>query len=186
MHDPGSAVRRLDLPPKRRGGGCARLAAIAVVLVLASRLVRATSDSERSTCAACRLDRTDYCLVGFRWHRFEPSECSRWYADHVERSHPHLWSRYTHCRSIGIPGLSGGYACRYGDPVADLGKSFQLWVYQRFQNPLEAKALFAQLGRHSPDSLRTIQGLNAWADAGEGEPWAEWWARHCTGLGVEP
>jgi hypothetical protein len=132
----------------------------------------------RSTCAACRLDHIERGFLGFRWSKYEESDCSRWYAANVESGHPHIWARGAHCRRFGIPGIYSGYACSIGEPIAGLAKSAQLRVYQRFRDPMKAKQIFVRLGNWDSETPRLMTGLCEWADSGDPESWDEWWAKH--------
>jgi hypothetical protein len=131
------------------------------------------SGPRRFTCAACRLDRVDRGFLGFRWSAFEESECSRWYAAHVESRHTHIWASCGHCQRFGIPGIYGGFACSIGEPIAGLSKSFQIRVYQRFRDPMKAKSLFLQLGHDH----QMMGALIEWMETDGKESWDEWWQR---------
>lgn len=132
----------------------------------------------RFTCAACRLDRVDQSSLGFHWSEYEESDCSRWYAANVERSHQHIWAGRGYCRRFGIPWIYGGFACNVGDPIAGLSKSLQLRVYQRFRDQLKAKQLFVRLGNWDSGCSQLMNGLCEWASSDDAEPWDEWWAKH--------
>jgi hypothetical protein len=182
MHDPEFGT----LPSQHASGGrCRKIAAACAILAVAGLLLPSSGGPRRYTCAACRLDRIDRGFLGYRWTEFEESECSRWYAAHVERSHHHVWASRGYCRRFGIPFLNRGYACNVGDPIAMLGPSFQLRIYQRFRDPLTAKGLFVRLGKADRGTSDLMGGLCEWMDTVDGEPWDEWWPRHQAEAGNE-
>jgi hypothetical protein len=65
-----------------------------------------------------------------------------------------------------------------GDPIAGYGKSFQMEVYRRFHNPMEAKELFLQLARRDGESFRLGEGLSEWIASDSPETWDAWWQTH--------
>ena len=130
------------------------------------------------TCAVCRADKVERCCFGWKWSDQEESDCSRWYASHVESTHEHSWLEGTHCRRFGIPYLGGGYACRGGSPITMFSKSAQIRIYEHFDDRLEAKRLFLRLGQARPDRNRQWAALMKWMDAGYPDNWHDWWDEH--------
>ncbi len=141
------------------------------------------------TCVICRLGRVDSDYLGSTHSRYFENECSRWYAAHVEPVHEHIWEPGT-CRStsnlLGQP-LSVG--CRVGHyPIWLLPPSTQMRVYQHFQEPREAKKLFASLTDEKTYQDRIdeddedrghlmVDALRAWDEAGFPGTWEAWWAQ---------
>lgn len=141
----------------------------------------------RHTCVVCRLSRLDTTAFGLTRSAYAETDCSRWYAAHVEPRHDHLWERGT-CRStgnlIGMPMSVGGSPGRF--PIHGLPTSVQKEVYRHFADPREAKRLFAGLtdARTRDDRLDegdfdrgrlTVDALEAWASAGFPGTWDAWW-----------
>ena len=130
----------------------------------------------RYTCSACRAYKVQTKWLGMAWSREEETECSRWYRANVEASHDHLWEVYTHCRRLGWFGLSG-YGCTIGGAITMLSETWQIELYQHFDNKLEAKALFAGMGRNSKEGSRIWTALQEWSDQGYPGSWRTWWER---------
>jgi hypothetical protein len=126
------------------------------------------------TCAVCRLDKLEYDLLGLIWFREKETDCSRWYRDHVERSHTHAWIRCTYCRRFGIPGLGGGYGCTIGGPLTGLSRTVQMSIYQHFKDPLDAKRLFIRLGQTDADNQGIWDALMGWIDKDYPGTWDDW------------
>jgi hypothetical protein len=129
------------------------------------------------TCAVCRAEKVDHHLLGMKWSAHEETECSRWYSDHVERSHTHAWITRGYCRRFGIPGLVGGYACVVGGPLTGLSRTVQIQIYEHFQDPLLAKRLFIRLGQTDPECNRIWQALMAWVDQDYPGTWDDWYKK---------
>lgn len=130
------------------------------------------------TCAACRMDRVDQGCLGLRWSYQEESECSRWYAGNVERTHQHVWVEGAHCRRFGIPGVFGGYACSIGTPITGLSKTVQVEIYQHFKDKIEAKHFFIRLGQRGHENYRAWGVLMKWVGEGYPGTWQDWWDKH--------
>ncbi|MGC8641796.1 MAG: hypothetical protein ACP5XB_18160 [Isosphaeraceae bacterium] len=164
---------------KRRSGPRRRSLRVVTLLCPASMLASLLGIQIYSrrpyTCAVCRANKLNKQLLGLRWSTQEETDCSRWYSAHVEPAHHHVWVPCTYCRHFGIPGVYGGYSCVVGGPLTGLSRKVQIQIYQHFQNPLEAKRLFIQLGRNCPD--RIWQALMDWVEEGYSGTWAEWLKR---------
>jgi hypothetical protein len=129
------------------------------------------------TCAVCRADRVDVHCLGLTWSNQEETDCSRWYRANVEHSHSHIWSKCGYCQRFGIPGLGGGYSCFTGAPIAMLSRTLQVEIYQRFEDPLEAKRLFVRLGRGDQETYRMRVALTGWIGEHYPGTWHDWWER---------
>ena len=133
-------------PIARRGHG-RRLLFWTFAAVLGWFLLGLATPSRRPyTCSVCRTERVEHRWLGLGWSDLEENECSRWYQEHIERSHAHAWVKRGYRRRFGIPGLYGGYACVIGGPITGLSRRVQVDIYRHFEDPLEAKALFIRLG----------------------------------------
>jgi hypothetical protein len=138
----------------------------------------ATPSRRPFICSVCRVERVDHRWLGLRWSDLEENECSRWYREQVERSHAHSWVQRGYCRRIGIPFLSGGYACVIGGPITGLSRRVQVDIYRHFDDPLEAKALFVRLGAMDGEGSRMWTALMGWVDEGYPGTWHDWWEDH--------
>lgn len=161
-------------------------ATLGLVLVFVSGCF-VTVTHEGSTCVLCRSYRrvTTYGLVPVT-RRYE-TECSRWYAAHVEPRHAHIWERGTCVYESDFWGFARGVGCCPGRfPIWLLPPGTQMAAYQHFQDPLEARALFAgltdarsrddRLDEHDEDKGHlTVQAIEAWASAGFPGTWSVWW-----------
>jgi hypothetical protein len=151
------------------------LASLCLTLILSTVFGLPTYSRRPYTCAACRTNKTDYQLLGLNWSREEETDCSRWYTENVERSDTHAWIACTYCRRIGIPGLGAGYGCFVGGPLTGLSRTVQISIYQRFEDRLEAKRLFIQLGQTGADTHRMWEALMRWIDRDYPGTWRHWW-----------
>jgi hypothetical protein len=174
FHEEASRIR--SDAGRRRGR---KFLGLAFVALLASCWLGLSSHDRRPyTCAVCRADRVDQSCLGLEWSRQEETDCSRWYASNVERTHAHSWVACTRCRRFGIPGIYGGYGCFIGAPITGLSRTSQVEIYQHFEDPLEAKELFILLGRRDGDPHRTSSALMEWAGEGYPGTWHDWWEKH--------
>jgi hypothetical protein len=142
---------------------------------------------EGSTCVLCRAYRrqTTYAFMPVTSH--EENQCSRWYAAHVEPRHAHVWERGTCVYESDLWGSPRSVACSSGHfPIWLLPPETQMAAYQHFQDPLEAKALFAgltdarihddRLDEHDDDKGHLIvKAIEEWAAAGFPGTWQAWW-----------
>lgn len=132
------------------------------------------------TCAVCRLLRVDTECLGIVRSRYSENECSRWYVAHVEPTHGHVWRQGACTRLNNLFGVRTGFACRRDDPVWQIPPLFQQQIYQRFQDPREAKALFQNLSDADARDDRgrpTVRALVEWEAQGFPDTWDLWWAR---------
>jgi hypothetical protein len=136
--------------------------ASACIALLAFGLSGLSAYSRRPyTCAACRADKVNYRFLGLRWSDLEDTDCSQWYRENVERSHDHVWLGCTFGRRIGFPFLAEGYGCFVGGPLTGLSRTVQMAIHQHFEDRLEAKRLFIQLGQMDAESPQTWEALRA-------------------------
>lgn len=168
----------------RRLGGCIALGLLTIGIgscIQVSRL--------RHTCVICRLYRVDTMCLGLTHSAYSETDCSLWYSAHVEPMHAHVWERGTCSYMSNLLGYSFGVGCSPGRfPIVLLSPTTQLKVYQCFRDPLEAKALFADLtdskthdDRLDEDDVDrghlTVEAIKAWEVAGFPGTWNEWWSR---------
>jgi hypothetical protein len=179
MRDPGldeEASRSRKDARRSRGR---KILGLALVALVGSYLLGFPGCSRRPyTCAVCRLDKVDHGCFGLRWSTREETDCSAWYRQNVERAHAHSWVECTHCRRFGVPGVWGGYGCFVGGPITGLSRIVQIDIYQHFDDRLEAKRLFARLGRMDDEGHRRWDALMEWVDAGYPGTWRDWWEKH--------
>ncbi len=137
------------------------------------------------TCAVCRLTRLDSTFLGLAWSSYHPTECSRWYAEHVEPTHVHLWEQVGCERIMNLFGTRMGFACAPGrHPIQQLPADTQMRIYQHFKDPFEAKRLFEGLtdaktrDRIDEDDLDRghlmVEALWMWDAQGFPGTWDEW------------
>jgi hypothetical protein len=141
-------------------------------------LCLATPSQRPFICSVCRVERVDNRWLGLRWYDLAENECSRWYREHVERSHAHAWVKRGYCRRFGIPGLYGGYACVIGGPITGLSWRVQVDIYRHFEDPLEAKKLFIRLGTMDGEAPRMWTAVMGWVEAEYPGTWHDWWEKH--------
>lgn len=149
------------------------------------------------TCVVCRLARADFIVFGIARSEYRPTECSRWYSEHVEPSHAHVWEPGTCAVTKNIFGRWLEIGCRPGHyPIHRLDADVQMRVYQHFKDPLEARRLFENLTDEKTYNDRldeddenrgqlTVDALKEWDSCGFPGTWGEWWddfhARHVQG-----
>lgn len=155
-----------------------RVGLACLVLWLFAGLGPVVYDWSPYTCAVCRADKVDYRLVALRWTRHTDSDLSLWYEKNVESSHTHSWITMGRCRPFGIPFLWTGFACTTRGPLAGLSQSLQREIYEHFEDPLEAKQLFIELGDMTGNVYRRWAPLMEWVDEGYPGRWSDWWERH--------
>ena len=137
----------------------------------------ATKTEHTSTCAICRMGRSEWDYLGLRWSRRSGTDLSRWYAARVEPEHAHLWERGPCSYETNIWGSSLGSACRADrHPIWTLAPSTQKAAYRKFDDPLAAKALFAGLAGAGPrgEGDRIVRALGEWEAAGFPGTWDDW------------
>jgi hypothetical protein len=135
-----------------------------------------------STCVVCRLWRSEIRL-GLTWTRYQDTECSLWYAEHVEPVHSHVWGRTSCAAMINVFGGRMGYACGSRHPILDLPSEDQMAVYQHFKDPAEARKLFLGLeGGEGPlgwgRGRLIAQAIRTWHLAGFPGDWESWRERY--------
>ena len=134
------------------------------------------------TCAICACARTTISAlqVPITEEQTE-SECSRWYQDHVERSHEHLWVRGPYSEMYSLVGrrVSGHQISGDADgPVVYFSASSRLEMYRRCENPRVARDAFVQLASWEADGTperqqqRTLEReLSDWEQSLFTGPW---------------
>jgi hypothetical protein len=122
----------------------------------------------------------------------QENECSKWYRDHIEPDHSHIWEPGTCARLLNGLGQPMGFGCRPGHyPIHLLDPWTQMRVYQHFKDPAKAKALFAgltdekthedRLDEHDDSKGRLIvRAIEEWEGAGFPGTWEVWWDRWWT------
>ena len=150
------------------------IVAVVAVLVLGGPLYFRHYNS----CALCRLGRCDYRCLGVSWSRYEETECTPWYREHVERTHEHVWvSASTETeRNIFGSVISIGD----GDPRSLFGLTplEQVEIYKHIPDPDEARRVFRVIGAddgHDPlqhQRVRTAAStIKDWVNSGFAEAW---------------
>jgi len=144
---------------------------------------------EPSTCAYCRLGKTDLRAFGVKVRStLHENECSRWYAAHVERSHEHLWTLKTHGAAMNLFGVTRGMP-NYGFRAINLiSPDAQKRVYEKFEDPRDAKELFESLARkhaNTPEgeyqwmlAFLKMWAIREWERDGFPGTWDEWWSHY--------
>jgi hypothetical protein len=168
----------------RRLGGIVTFGVLALVIASCVQVSRLSH-----SCVVCRLHRVDATCLGLTHSTYSETDCSRWYAAHVEPQHVHVWERGTCQYTSNLLGMPASVGCSPGRfPIMLLSPTTQMKVYQHFQAPLEAKRLFANLtdAKTHGDRLDeededrghlTVDAIEAWESAGFPGEWGEWWDR---------
>lgn len=190
-----SAPSRL-IPRPLAWGGRALLAFLFLLYLLGFPLWKVRP----SFCIACRAEKAETNLFGLRSATEQETEFSRWFRDEVDPSHRHTWVPRGYCRSFGIPGVFGGYACYGGHQVAGISSTVQREIYEASGDPRAAGRLFTRLAGWD-DEARLIweavmstsnddqtsdasstgwAALVDWFEAGRPRPWDLWWEGACS------
>ena len=167
-----------------------RLGAIIVLAVLGLTFASSVQVSQlRQSCVICRLYRIDTTCFGLTHSAYSETDCSRWYASHIEPRHVHVWERGTCFYTTNLLGTPTSVGCSPGHfPIMLLAPTTQMKVYQHFQDPVSAKRLFAsltdakthndRLDEHDEDRGHlTVEAIEAWEAAGFPGKWDDWWDR---------
>jgi hypothetical protein len=179
MYDPEFEAEPIDKRLDTRSRPGRRRFLIACVALLGACWLGLGSRSvRRFTCAVCREGKVESRFLGLSWASQAETDCSRWYRDNVEPTHPHAWAAHASCQRIGIPGLSSGFACSMGSPIAGLSERVQVHIYEHFQDRLEAKRLFLSVARRDDMSGHRWEVLMAWVNANYPGNWQDWWEKH--------
>jgi hypothetical protein len=134
----------------------------------------------RFTCVACRLDRVDSMYLGTTSSAFHETECSRWYREHVDPKHHHVWERGTCRTSYNIFGKPVAVACSARFSLAaSLPPSTQLAFYRHVEAPKKIAPFFERLieetshdDRAGRDRRRlAVEAIRAWEAEGFPRTW---------------
>lgn len=142
-----------------------------------------------STCAYCRLGKTELWAFDVRvWSTLHENKCSRWYSTHVERAHNHMWVFKTHGAAKNLFGVTRTMANFGSRPINAISPEAQRRVYEKFEDPRDAKRLFEDLGRKYGNTLEGEYGyvtasikadvIRDWERAGFPGTWDERWSRY--------
>lgn len=130
---------------------------------------------DRSTCVLCRAVRTEYVYLGQTWRTgVTETACTRWYREHVEPTHDHVWVRG------GATALRNLYGQRFGaidrDPAGKaiwwLRPEDQLAIYEHLP-PTERRETFLKFV--DPEVIdeqgdyALMRALKKWQDSGFSE-----------------
>ncbi|WP_406694611.1 hypothetical protein V5E97_26435 [Singulisphaera sp. Ch08] len=177
---------RLSLLTTRRLTAVVVAVVVIVLLVLGGFL---PFTRRAKTCVICRLNRVDSTYGPLPISRLHETNCSRWYAAHVEPEHSHIWEHGTCLYESDLYGTWRAFSCRPGHyPIFMLPTETQMRVYQHFKNPLDAKTLFANLTDAKTYNNRldqddedrghlTVRAMSEWESAGFPGTWDDWWSR---------
>ncbi len=169
-----------------------RLSNIIITLVGGGLLVLVLGSTEAGsslsyTCVLCRLGRVETTLFGLKHSTYHENECSRWYPQHMEPSHAHIWERGTCMTLLNAFGQPMGVGCRPGHyPIRLLPPSTQMNVYQHIKDRQNAKGLFSNLtdAKTHDDRLDEqdeskghliVSSIAEWEAAGFPGTWDDWW-----------
>lgn len=150
----------------------------ALALTAAVCLGPSPTSRRPSTCAECRMDRTEWRCLGWAWTSEEATDLSLWYQGEVDPEHSHTWVPRGRCERIGITGLYSGFACFMGHRIAGLSRHFQREIYEHFDDPREAGRLFASLASWDDDANARFNSVVEWALEDYPRPWPIWLAEH--------
>lgn len=143
----------------------------------------------RMTCGICRVSRFENHYLIIPWSYSQETPCSRWYAEHVEPTHPHLWARSS-CRTItNLLGIGVGVACGRPPHIWLLSPEIQMRFYQHFDDPWVAKAILLPLATKThadaPDyasqeaeKSRVADAILEWSLHRFAGRWEDWWAKY--------
>jgi hypothetical protein len=150
---------------------------VVLTLVIAAVLVVPTVQARlRShyTCALCRLDREDNAWQLFgTTSTFRENACSRWYPQHVEADHEHVWARGASVGIVNYFGQTIGVGDNFDRPgrlIWRLTHEEQIAVYQHFPDPEDAQDVFHTLLDpvvvESDQDRLLFDELKAWIESG--------------------
>jgi hypothetical protein len=136
------------------------------------------------TCVVCRLGRVDLTYFGAADSTFGENECSRWYREHVDPKHAHVWEEVA---SFNGYNLFGGPVyrvsnCRRSVSIRSISSSTQLAFYQHVEDPKKAAQFFKSLtdgttiDDHAVHDRKwlTMKAIEAWEAEGFPGAWEEW------------
>ncbi|WP_165249532.1 hypothetical protein [Paludisphaera soli] len=130
-----------------------------------------------STCVVCRLWRRDVSL-GLTWTAYQETECSRYYAEHVEPVHQHVWGRTSCATLVNVFGRPVGVACGDRHPILSLDSEDQMAIYRHFEDPAEARRMFLETGGEGPRDWERgrliVSAIADWYVAGLPGEWESW------------
>lgn len=144
--------------------------------------------SSGSVCVLCRLNRHQTRLNGFTRTTYIENECSRWYPEHVEPRHNHIWAWGGCTAELNGFGRRIGYSCGRAGPIWSLSAETQIAVYEHFGDMKSAKTFFRFLAAEEmsdylfpeDDENRgrlIVRELRKWEQAGFPGTWDTWWNR---------
>jgi hypothetical protein len=120
--------------------------AVLVLLMVNAVVTVPVGGRLRYTCVLCRLERVDTWRFGREASRIEETVCSKWYREHVEAEHEHVWDRHTCSPHLNVLGRPVGVSCHLrGHRIWLLRPEEQIGVYENLGDAEEAKALFLSL-----------------------------------------
>ena len=70
-----------------------------------------------------------------------------------------------------------------GNPIAGLSMTTQMEIYRHFENRLDAKQLFINIGSLDGGGYERLQALTEWVEEGYHGSWDEWWKSHRADVG---
>lgn len=126
------------------------------------------------SCAICGKSRSVARIFGvsIRASEFE-TDCSRWYRNHVESSHRHVWVQGTWRETIGVfgfPSIGTNFSSRASGPLVRFNSKTRLMIYQQSSSIDETRELFLKLAYWESDPIKRTeqsqleQKLAEWVD----------------------
>lgn len=135
------------------------------------------------TCGACGMDRTTRTALSLTLaDRQSETDCSRWYRDHIQPHHRHLWVRQpaqAMYSAFGVPIGRSFVAGRADGPVVRFDSRTRMLMYQKSADANRLREAFILLSawkkEGTPARQRQVaveQALATWEDSGLAGEWA--------------
>ena len=151
-------------------------------IVAALLLLGGPSYSRRhNTCALCRFGGFDYSCLGIPWSDYHETECTKWYREHIEPVHEHMWVSGSTEAQRNVFGTVISIADGDRRALFRLTPSQQVEIYKHIFDPKESKRIFLFLGsdKGSGDQSQrrciyvAAGTLREWAESGFTATWTE-------------
>ena len=152
-----------------------------IVAILAGIILPSIPEYSRryNTCALCRLGRWDYWRQESRWSDHEDTECTKWFREHIERDHEHVWVSNSVITQRNIFGSVISIVDSDPRAIFRISPSQQIQIFEHIPDAEEAARVFQLVGRDKGfgEHLQrrhaqvTAHILRDWAESEFAENW---------------